>query len=142
MHVRALEGVDGVLAPASTDAALDHRAVTQYRQRLRDLDEELDEAERHADSARAEQVAGERDALIEQLTTAFGLAGRPRTSGSDPDERLRKAVSARVKATIDRVEALHPVLGRHLRCSVRTGYWCSYEPEHPVEWTVVGHRHR
>jgi len=61
-----------------------------------------------------------------------------RSAGSDPDERLRKAVSARVRSSIDRLEALHPLLGRHLRNSVRTGLWCSYQPERPVAWEVSG----
>jgi len=56
--------------------------------------------------------------------------------GSDPDERLRKAVSARVKASIDRVEELQPPLGRHLRASVRTGFWCAYTPERPTTWLI------
>jgi hypothetical protein len=141
VHVRELAGVAGVVAgSASTEPALDEKAVRQYRQRLRDLEDDLDEAERYADTGRAERLAVERDALVDELTRAFGLAGRRRPVGSDPDERLRKAVSARVKATIDRIDAQHAVLGRHLRNSVRTGYWCIYEPERPVDWTVVTHQ--
>jgi hypothetical protein len=41
-----------------------------------------------------------------------------------------------VKASIERIEAMHPPLGRHLRASIRTGFWCAYEPEHPVAWRV------
>src|SRR6266508_3099378 len=96
---------------------------------LRDLEDDLDQAERHADSARATTIAAERDALVAELTAAFGLAGRRRGAGPDPDERLRKAVSARVKATIERLDDLHPRLARHLRSSVRTGFWCVYAPE-------------
>ena len=36
-----------------------------------------------------------------------------------------------------RVERELPELGRHLRASVRTGTFCSYEPERPVVWEVV-----
>ena len=32
---------------------------------------------------------------------------------------------------------LHPELGRHLANAVRTGTWCSYQPETEVHWTVV-----
>jgi predicted ATPase len=80
--------------------------------------------------------SAERDAFVDQLTKAFGLGRRARSAGADPDERLRKAVSARVKSAIDRIERLHPALGRHLRNSVRTGFWCSYEPERPVRWSL------
>lgn len=139
VHVRALEGLEGtgIAAAQSSQPRLDDAAVASYRQRLHDLEEELDEAERHADAGRASRLAAERDALVDELTKAFGLSGRRRSAGTDPDERLRKAVSARVKASIHRVETLHTSLGRHLRRSVRTGYWCCYEPERPTTWAVV-----
>jgi hypothetical protein len=138
VHVRALEGLEGTgsVAVQSSQPRLDDEAVARYRQRLRDLEDELDEAERYADAGRASRLAAERDALVDELTKAFGLGGRRRAAGADPDERLRKAVSARVKASIDRLETLHTALGRHLRSSVRTGYWCCYEPERPTTWTV------
>lgn len=139
VHVRTLEGVDDLLT-ASDQPALDRTAVAAYRTRLRDLEDDLDEADRHADLERAARLGAERDALVAELTRGLGLGGRPRGAGSDPDERLRKAVSARVKATIDRLEALQPGLGRHLRGAVRTGYWCTYEPEQPVTWRVEGDR--
>jgi hypothetical protein len=139
VHVRALEGVEG-LPPTSEQPALDDAAVAAYRDRLRDLEVELDEADGHADIERAAKLMVERDALVEELTRGLGLRGRRRAIGSDPDERMRKAVSARVKASIDRLEDLHPALGRHLRHAVRTGYWCCYAPERPVNWHVQRHR--
>ena len=136
VHVRVLEGVDAVTVPGGGDAVLDEVAVAQYRDRLQDLELELDEAGLHADLARAEKLAAERDALIDELTKAFGLGGRPRTAGSDPDDRLRKAVSARIKASIGRLDKLEPALGRHLDHSVRTGFRCVYDPEEPTVWRV------
>ena len=136
VHVRELEGTSAPSATGSPQAVLDEEAVQQYRQRLVDLEDDLDEAERHGDTGRAERLTVERDALVDELTKAFGLGGRARNVGSDPDERLRKAVSARVKASIDRLDELHPGLGRHLRASVRTGFWCAYQPERPTTWTV------
>jgi tetratricopeptide (TPR) repeat protein len=135
VHVRELEGV-AEPAGARQDV-LDATAVEQYRQRLRDLEDDLDEADRHGDAGRAAALAAERDALVDQLTSAFGLGGRSRAMAGDPDERLRKAVSARVRASIDRIEQLDAPLGRHLRSAVRTGFWCSYQPEHPVTWVVT-----
>jgi tetratricopeptide (TPR) repeat protein len=135
VHVRELEGVAGA-GGSSHQEMLDPTAVEQYRQRLRDLEGDLDEADRHGDLARAAALAAERDTLVDQLTHAFGLAGRTRSVATDPDERLRKAVSARVRASIDRIEQLDPHLGRHLRSSIRTGFWCSYQPERPVRWLV------
>lgn len=136
VHVRELEGAAAAGPSTSRQPALDDTAVQQYRQRLVDLEEDLDEADRHGDADRAARIAAERDALVEQLTAAFGLGGRARSAGSEPDERLRKAVSARVRASIDRIAVLHPSLGRHLGAAVSTGFWCSYRPENRTEWTV------
>jgi hypothetical protein len=72
--------------------------------------------------------------LVDELSSSVGLGGRARMSGPDPVERLRKAVTARVRDAIRRIAAVHPPLGRHLTNSVRTGTYCSYQPEHPVVW--------
>ncbi len=136
VHVRELEGVGTVGMPTTGQPVLDEQTVRAYRQRLADLEDDLDEADRHGDLARAAALGAERDALVDELSAAFGLGGRVRRVGSDPDERLRKAVSARVRASIDRIESLSPALGRHLRNAVRTGFWCAYEPESPVSWTI------
>ena len=138
VHVRELEGVATMHHRSGlSDPVLDEEAVRSYRQRLHDLEEELDEADRHGDLVRAAALAAERDTLVAELARAFGVGGRARRVASDPDERLRKAVSARVRASIERIESLSPPLGKHLRAAVRTGFWCAYEPEHPVDWTVV-----
>jgi hypothetical protein len=47
---------------------------------------------------------------------------------------LRKVVTYRIRHAIARIADGHPELGRHLRASVRTGTWCSYSPEHRVDW--------
>jgi tetratricopeptide (TPR) repeat protein len=137
IHVRALEGVAD-MPVGSAQSLLDDVAVAEYRDRLADLEADLAEADRDGDAGRSATLGAERDALVEQLTAALGLGDR-RRGFVDADERLRKAVSARVKASIDRIAATDPALGRHLRHSVRTGYFCVYEPEEPVRWEVRGH---
>jgi tetratricopeptide (TPR) repeat protein len=136
VHVRELEGIGELGVSPTAQPVLDEQAVRSYKERLADLEDDLDEADRHGDLARAAALGAERDALVDELSAAFGLGGRARAVGSAPDERLRKAVSARVRASIGRIEALSPALGRHLRGAVRTGFWCAYEPEHPVTWTI------
>jgi hypothetical protein len=134
IHVRTLEGVAG--APSGpAQPLLDDAAVADYRRRLADLEAELAAADRDYDVGRSAMLGAERDALIEQLTAAFGLGDRPRRFAG-ADERLRKAVSARVRATIDRIATSNPALAHHLRHSVRTGFLCAYEPEQAVRWHV------
>ena len=57
---------------------LDKQALQAYRQRLRDLDEELAEAEEWSDLGRLDALRTERDALLDELARATGLGGRAR----------------------------------------------------------------
>jgi hypothetical protein len=45
-------------------------------------------------------------------------------------------VTQRLRATIKRIDAVHPALGPHLTAAVRTGVYCSFRPEQLVTWTV------
>lgn len=131
VHVTELTG-----APVGTTAAdLDRTAVAAYRRRLLELDAELADAEDDHDEGRAARTRIERDALIHELSSAVGLGGRARRSG-DPVERARKAVTARIRDCIRRTRSAHPQLGRHLGSAVRTGTWCCYEPEDPIDWHI------
>ncbi len=58
----------------------------------------------------------------------------PRAAGPDPVERLRKAVSARMRDAIRRIDDVASALGRHLANAVRTGTYCSYQPEVATQW--------
>ena len=78
---------------------------------------------------------GLQGALVDELTAAYGLGGRARRTG-DRAERARTTVTSRVRDALARIERVHPDLGRHLRASVRTGVFCSYQPERRVAWDV------
>ena len=129
-HVGELTHTTGLPRPDLGPVA-DRRALAAYRERLRRIDAELDSGD--AGPVQGEALHHEREALLAELSAATGLDGRPRVAGS-PTERMRKAVTYRIRHAIARVEQAHPELGRHLRASVHTGTWCSYAPEHPVEW--------
>jgi tetratricopeptide (TPR) repeat protein len=129
-HVSELTQAAG-LPGADAGPVADRRALAAYRQQLRSIDAEL--AAAGAGTAEAEALSRERDALLAELSASTGLGGRPRMAGS-PAERMRKAVTYRIRHAIARVADAHPELGRHLQASVRTGTWCSYSPEHHVDW--------
>ena len=125
--------------PFLSDAGpiLDAQAKAQYKHRLDDLREDLEEAEQFNDTARAERARIEMNALAEQIASAIGLGGRNRRMGSEA-ERARSAVTKRIKNSINRIGEAIPSLRRHLAARIKTGYFCSYnpQPERPVGWTV------
>ena len=129
-HVSELTSAAG-FPGADAGPVVDRRALAAYRQQLRRIGAELASAD--AGTAEAEALSREREALLAELSATTGLGGRLRVAGS-PAERMRKAVTYRIRHAIARIADAHPELGRHLRASVRTGTWCSYAPEHRVDW--------
>jgi hypothetical protein len=118
-----------------TGPVVDAQARAAYGKRLRELEQEVDDATVANDLGRAERATAERDALVEHLTSAYGLGGRPRRGG-DPRERARTAVTARLREAIKRVAEVDAELGEHLRRSVQTGTFCSYDPVAEVRWEL------
>jgi hypothetical protein len=118
-----------------SDTVLDDRARSEFRARLAELDAQIELADRRGDEASSATALAERDALVEALGAASGLGGRTRLLG-DSSERARKAVTARIRDTLRRLDELHPVLAAHLRESITTGTWCRYDPAEPVTWQV------
>ncbi|HEX5017613.1 MAG TPA: AAA family ATPase [Actinomycetes bacterium] len=126
----------GLGAEGDLGDVVDAAARAAYRARLVDIEAELAEADAAGDESASRQLTLERDALVEQLSQAYGLGGRGRRAG-DPAERARSTVTARIRDAIRKVKAVDPALGRHLSRSVRTGRFCSYDPEAPVEWDLT-----
>ena len=121
------------LAATGGDDILDEKARAEFGARIRAIDDELEEARGFNDLGRVERIEQERDAIAHELAAATGLGGRRRKL-KDPAERARKAVSARIRETIQRITEAHPQAGDHLGETIRTGAFCSYDPRRPVDW--------
>jgi TolB-like protein len=115
------------------DAMLDEKARNSLKARIRDLQEDLAEAEDMNDIGRAEMRRAELDQMIDTLKAALGLGGRRRRLG-DEAEKARTTVTWRIRHAMGRIRTAHPTLGRHLDNSLRTGTFCSYQPEWRITW--------
>jgi hypothetical protein len=114
-------------APEDAGAVLDEKAKQAYKQRVEELEDQLDEAERMGDRGRATRAREELEAVAEQLAFAVGLGGRDRKAASNV-ERARVNVQRRIKDAIRRIAEHDATLGRYLEASVRTGTYCVYTP--------------
>ncbi|HEY8546907.1 MAG TPA: ATP-binding protein [Acidimicrobiales bacterium] len=114
---------------------LDDEALAAYRARVTELEDELAEAEAHADPERAARARVELDAVVEELTRSTGRFGRSRRFRSSP-ERARTAVQKAVRRALDQIERADPTLGAALRPAIHTGRTCSYTPTPhlPATW--------
>ncbi len=127
-----VEGLEGGGLPV-----LDEQARAAYQRRLAEVDEDIDDARRCNDPARAELAERDREYLIAELKTAVGLGGRLRTVGSDA-ERARTAVARTLRYAVTRINEHLPALSGHLENCLHTGTYCSYRPDPaaPVDWRI------
>jgi hypothetical protein len=123
------------IACGDTGPLLDREAIRQYRRRLAELDDELDQAVIQGDAGREAKSSAERDALIAELKRATGLGGRPRRSGS-PAEKARLNVTRTIRHAIADLATKVPELAEHLDESIVTGASCSYQPLSNIVWTT------
>jgi hypothetical protein len=133
-QIQAVDLVAGLAALSGTvsdgEAAhpvLDREAVAEYRNRVNQLDAQLDQLEPGDDSERAVSARAERDWLTAQLAAAAGFGGRTR-SFPDQGERARVAVGKAIRRALARIDQADALIGDHLRQTVHTGVRCSYWP--------------
>jgi hypothetical protein len=128
-------GAAGAIVAGLGDAGgvLDAPARAAYR--LQDLEAELAEATQWADTGRAEKLGAEIEFLRAELSAAYGLGGRARKA-ADTSDRARKAVTSRIRESIERIGTEHPALARHLENAIHTGTFCSYRPDRPLGWEL------
>ena len=118
---------------------LDDQAKAAYRRRLSELHEELEAAKELGNVERAEHAEGEIDALTRELSRAVGLGGRNRRAAS-ASERARQTITKTIKAVVERIAQSDDQLGDILSRCIRTGTFCSYQPDpdFPIAWEFAG----
>jgi hypothetical protein len=121
--------------PGDAGEMLDEQAKVAYRHRLSELRKELDEAKEVGNVERGEKVEQEIDALTSELSRAVGLGGRNRRAAS-ASERARQSINKTIKSVVERIAQSDARLGDIFARCVKTGYFCSYQPDPalPIAW--------
>jgi tetratricopeptide (TPR) repeat protein len=118
-------GYDGPCPSISEQPVLDARAKAEYRRRIEELQEEVDEADACADLERAARARAELDHFVEELTRTTGLAGKSRSFAGDA-ERARVAVRKAIKRALATISEADPELGQEIGSRVVTGARCVF----------------
>ncbi len=113
---------------AGADVVLDETALRAYRERIRELQATIDDAELAHDEVRSASARAELDAIADELERSTGLGGRSRRFSST-SERARTRVTKAVRNAIAAVGGDHPALAAHLEVAIRTGAECAYRPD-------------
>jgi pimeloyl-ACP methyl ester carboxylesterase len=116
---------------------LDAQAKADYKRQTAELREQLEEAHELNQLERVEQLEDEIEALGRELSRAVGLGGRDRRAASS-SERARINVTRAIKVAVERIAEHNPVLATLLTKSIRTGTFCSYNPDSrlPASWQL------
>ncbi len=118
-----------------TGPALDTKAREDYKRRLKELEEGIEEAEKNNDIERLAKLKEEKEFLIQQLEAAFDLYGRDRKAAS-PFERSRVNVTKNIGKAFEKIEKDAPDLKKHFDKFLHRGTYCSYHPEEFVHWIL------
>jgi tetratricopeptide (TPR) repeat protein len=112
---------------------LDVTAKRAYRERLQDLRQDLDEAERFHDIGTAARLRSEMAFITEQLTAGLRLDGKPRRANSAA-ERARVNVRNSITSALNLIRTQDKPLWRHFNNALKTGTFCSYHPDSQELW--------
>ena len=131
---------EGGSVPAESGGAgpaLDEQAKREYRARVLELREEIDEAESFNDPERAARAREELEWIGNAISAAVGLGGRDRPQASNA-ERARVNVTRAIHSVVKRIGEHDERAARVLSDSIRTGAFCVYEPDpsRPLQWTL------
>ena len=108
---------------------LDQEAKLQYRRRLHELGEKLEDLREKGAHDRAAEIESEIDFIQHEVARAVGLGGRNRRAGSTA-ERARLNVTRAIKSAIEKIALRDSTVAKLLDSSIRTGSFCSYVRDH------------
>lgn len=132
-EIHCSELIGSVMVKEKGFDLIDQKARKSYQKKILDLQDEIAEAERASNYRDVARLQNEYDQILEHLSRSLGLAGKTRKSPSQVD-KARSAVTWRIRSAIRKLEESHPLLAKHLSLTIKTGTFCSYKPETPVDW--------
>lgn len=117
---------------------LDGKAKQDYRRKLVELREELEDARELGNDERAAEIESEIDFLAREISRAVGLGGRDRRAGSVA-ERARLNVTRAIKSALQRISEHDRELGGWLDRSIHTGSFCSFVDQEQIriKWQLT-----
>lgn len=117
------------------DVNIDAKAMKQYQQEIKRLNNELEIAQQLNDLVRIESLQDEINAIRRQLVLDTGLGGRSRKS-LDIGDRARRAVFTTYERALTSILKNDRKLWQHLRNAIKTGHSLVYDPEEVPDWEL------
>lgn len=103
----------------------DDKAILNYKNRLRDIAGDMEEAMRNHDLAKKQRLSEEREFILSCIPRQEG--GRSAFhSHSDQEEKARKNVSKLIETALRELRRESPAIEKHIRDHIKRGYRCRY----------------
>lgn len=115
---------------------LDDEAIKTCRKRLEEIKREREEAKENRDRPTYDALGKEAAYLKRTLKSNAEYFGKKQKMG-DELKALRRRVSDRIKAALEKIAESDPLLTAHLDCSIERGVTLVYKPEKNVPWSFV-----
>ena len=112
------------------------QARSDYKKRLREIEQERDQAEKNNDEAALERLEGEKGSIIKQLELEY--FGHKKKLKSDSD-KARGSIGNAILRAIERINKNIPGLANHLKEAIKkphSGISQSYNPPQKTEWSL------
>lgn len=114
---------------------IDAKAREQYRERVSELFQEIDEARDSGDEEKVEQLQNEMTVIACALNGSKARGGKPRTLG-DKRKNVKDSFRIAVKRAIEKISEYDSPLGQHLDSSIKFGNEPVYLTEEEIVWEV------
>jgi len=117
---------------AANPDALDELALRGYKNRLDEIESEIETARNNHDHGTSSNLEEERSQLLSRLQNDIHR-GKVRRLGTTEKKKTKDKVRAAIKVAISSIRSLSPVLGKHLEDCFDIDILC-YGPPTPRRW--------
>jgi hypothetical protein len=117
----------------------DNKAESQYKARLRELQETISEAEKNNDMGTYEKASEEYEAIIAFMKKDFRLKGVSRNFRDDSD-KIKDKIGQAIRRAVLNIKKHDPEIANHFQKalqSINTFQQC-YNPEKQIDWHFKG----
>ncbi|HSW94319.1 MAG TPA: hypothetical protein VLJ15_08215 [Gammaproteobacteria bacterium] len=115
------------------DDMADEKAIKTVNIKLKEKEEDLQIAKKENQIELAEEIEEEIGLLKKYLNGALGKNYKPRKI-PDENEKARKRVLDAITNARNAIKSYNQSLFDHLLQSIKTGYFCNYEPVPAIKW--------
>lgn len=114
---------------------MDPKYISECKRQVKKLQEDLEEAKSSGNWEQTKEIQKQIDFIKNEMSSAIDLGGKVRKV-ADSNEKARKAVTNCIQDSLKKIKSENHALWQRLYTSIKTGHFCSYKPEKPIQWSL------